>query len=164
LKDNGAPFRVGHGVDVHRLVAGLPLTIGGVTIPFTHGLEGHSDADVLLHAITDAVLGAIGERDIGTLFPNTDPQWRGARSEIFLAEAVRRSHERGWRIANVDATIIAEAPKLAPYVDAMKEQISRVLAISVDQCAIKATTSERMGYQGRGEGVSADAVILLYRG
>lgn len=157
-----APFRVGHGVDVHRLVTGRPLIIGGITIPFDRGLEGHSDADVLLHAIADAILGAIGERDIGKWFPNTEEKWRGVSSLLLLAEVWRLAKERGWSIGNVDATVVAEAPKLAPYIGQMKQAISNVLAVSTDQIGIKATTSEGMGFQGRAEGISADAVVLLY--
>jgi 2-C-methyl-D-erythritol 2,4-cyclodiphosphate synthase len=157
------PFRIGHGIDVHRLVEGRKLIIGGVEIPFERGLDGHSDADVLLHAIADAILGAIGERDIGSWFPNTDPQWRGASSLVLLAEVWRVASERGWTMGNVDATVIAEAPKLAPHVALMKERIAATLAIEVSQIGIKATTSEGLGYQGRAEGISADAVVLLFK-
>lgn len=158
-----APFRVGHGVDVHRLVAGRKLIIGGVEIPFELGLDGHSDADVLLHALADAILGAIGERDIGSWFPNTDQKWRGVSSLVLLTEVWRIASERGWALGNIDATVIAEAPKLAPYIAQMKERIAETLSIDVSQIGIKATTSEGLGFQGRAEGISADAVVLLFR-
>jgi 2-C-methyl-D-erythritol 2,4-cyclodiphosphate synthase len=158
-----APFRIGHGVDVHRLVQGRKLIIGGVEIPFRLGLDGHSDADVLLHAVADAILGAIGERDIGSWFPNTDEKWRGVSSLVLLAEVWRVASERGWVLGNIDANVIAEAPKLSPYIVQMKERIAETLSIEVSQVGIKATTSEGLGYQGRAEGISADAVVLLYR-
>jgi len=152
---------VGIGYDVHALVAGRRLVLGGVEIPHTHGLEGHSDADALLHAITDAVLGAVGEVDIGHLFPNTDERWRNAHSRIFFEEAARRARSRGGRIVNIDATLIAERPKIYPHIQAMKEQIAGALGIPVAKVGIKATTNEQMGFVGRQEGIAAMAIAAV---
>ena len=152
---------VGIGYDVHALVAGRRLVLGGVEIPHTHGLEGHSDADALLHAITDAVLGAVGEVDIGHLFPNTDERWRNAPSRIFVEEAARRARSRGGRIVNIDATLIAERPKIYPHIQAMKEQITGALGIPVAKVGIKATTNEQMGFVGRQEGIAAMAIAAV---
>jgi 2-C-methyl-D-erythritol 2,4-cyclodiphosphate synthase len=152
---------VGIGYDVHALVEGRPLFLGGVEIPHTHGLEGHSDADALLHAITDAVLGAIGEVDIGHLFPNTDPAWRNAPSRIFVEEAARRVRARGGRIVNVDASLVAESPKIYPHLALMKERIASALGIPVSKVGVKATTNERMGFVGRKEGIAAMAVASV---
>lgn len=153
---------VGIGYDVHRLVEGRPLVLGGVTIPFEKGLDGHSDADVLLHAITDAVLGAIGEGDIGQFFPNTDPRWKNAKSLIFLQEAVRQVTFQHGRVVNVDATLIGERPKIGPHVAKMKEIIAGVLEIDVKRVGIKATTNEKMGFVGREEGLAAMCVAGVY--
>ena len=153
--------RVGIGYDVHRLVEGRKLYLGGVEIRHTRGLEGHSDADVLMHAICDAVLGALGEADIGHYFPNTDPRWRGVRSRLFLQEAARQVAFHEGKIVNIDATVIAQEPKIAPYVPAMKENIAIALGINVRRVGIKATTNELLGFIGRGEGIAAMAVASL---
>src|SRR6185436_11328346 len=152
---------VGIGYDVHQLVAGRKLVLGGVEIPYTKGLDGHSDADALMHAICDAVLGAIGELDIGHLFPNSDPRWRGAPSKVFLQEAARRVTEREGSIVNVDATLIAQEPKIFPHIAGMKANIAAALGLSVNQVGIKATTNEHMGFIGRGEGIAAMAVAAV---
>lgn len=153
--------RVGIGYDVHALVAERKLVLGGVEIPHTHGLDGHSDADVLMHAVCDAVLGAVGEGDIGQLFPNTDPRWRGAPSRIFLEEAARRVAARGGRLINVDASLIAQQPKLAPHVPAMKANLAAALGLTPERVGIKATTNERLGFVGREEGIAAMAVASV---
>ena len=152
---------VGLGCDVHRLVANKPLWIGGIEIAHSHGLEGHSDADVGLHALTDAILGALGDGDIGDHFPPSDPQWRGAASHRFLGFAAERVTMRGGRIDHVDLTIIAEAPKIGPHRDAMRTRISEILAIPVERVSVKATTTERLGFTGRREGIAAQAVATL---
>ncbi len=149
---------VGIGYDVHPLVAGRKLILGGVEIPHGKGLEGHSDADVLMHAVCDAVLGALGEADIGSFFPNTDPRWRGAPSKLFLQEAARQAVLRQARIINVDATIIAQEPKVMPHAPQMKLNIAEALGIPPDRVGIKATTNEHLGFVGRGEGIAAMAV------
>jgi len=153
--------RVGIGYDVHQLVTGRKLVLGGVELVHTKGLEGHSDADVLMHAICDAVLGAIGQGDIGTFFPNTDPKWRGAASRVFLAEAARQVELRQGRIINIDATIMAQAPKIAPHVAAMKANIAKALGIVEQRVGIKATTNEHLGFIGREEGMAAMAVASI---
>lgn len=153
--------RVGIGYDVHALVAGRKLILGGVDIPHEKGLEGHSDADVLMHAICDAVLGAIGESDIGHFFPNTDPRWRGVPSKTFLREAARQVSFRQGTIVNIDATVIAQAPRLAPHVNAMKEHIADALGIALGKVGLKATTNEHLGFLGRGEGIAALAVASV---
>lgn len=152
---------VGIGYDVHALVPGRPLVLGGVTIPHSLGLDGHSDADALLHAITDAVLGAVGEVDIGHLFPNDDPTWRNAPSRIFLAEAARRVQLRGGRIVNIDASLIAEQPKIQPHIAAMKQNIAEALGILPARVGVKATTNETLGFVGRQEGIAAMAVASI---
>src|SRR5580704_11059711 len=149
---------VGIGYDVHQLVAGRKLILGGVEIPHTKGLDGHSDADVLMHAICDAVLGALGEEDIGHFFPNTDPRWKGAPSKVFLEEAARQAKFHEARIVNVDATLIAQQPKIYPHIAEMKINIASALGISVKHVGIKATTNETMGFIGREEGIAAMAV------
>jgi 2-C-methyl-D-erythritol 2,4-cyclodiphosphate synthase len=149
---------VGIGYDVHQLVAGRKLILGGVEIPHTKGLAGHSDADALLHAICDAVLGALGEADIGHFFPNTDPRWKDAPSILFLEEAARQVGQRRGRIVNVDATLIAQQPKVYPHIAAMKKRIAAALGVSEKQIGVKATTNERMGFVGREEGIAAMAV------
>jgi 2-C-methyl-D-erythritol 2,4-cyclodiphosphate synthase len=156
-----APFRVGQGYDVHALVPGRALIIGGVRIDHPSGLLGHSDADVLLHAITDAVLGAAGLGDIGRLFPDTDPAFRNADSTVLLAEAMRQARARGLAVGNVDATVIAQAPKLAPHLPAMAGRIAAAMQCDPSQVNLKAKTNERLGYLGRGEGIEAQAVVLL---
>jgi 2-C-methyl-D-erythritol 2,4-cyclodiphosphate synthase len=153
--------RVGIGYDVHQLVTGRKLVLGGVELMHTKGLEGHSDADVLMHAICDAVLGAIGQGDIGTFFPNTDPKWRGAASRVFLEEAARQVALRQGRIINIDATIMAQAPKISPHVTAMKTNIAKALGIAEQRVGIKATTNEHLGFIGREEGMAAMAVASI---
>ena len=152
---------VGIGYDVHRLVEGRKLILGGVEIPHRKGLDGHSDADALLHAITDAVLGAVGERDIGQFFPNTDPRWKGASSRIFLQEAARQVAFRQGHIVNIDATLIAQQPKLAPYIGEMKIHIAEALGLNVQRVGLKATTNELLGFIGREEGIAAMAVASV---
>jgi 2-C-methyl-D-erythritol 2,4-cyclodiphosphate synthase len=152
---------VGIGYDVHAFAAGRKLILGGVEIPYLRGLDGHSDADVLMHAICDAVLGALGEVDIGHFFPNTDPRWKGAPSKVFLEEASRQALFRNGRIVNVDATIIAQEPKIFPHIDKMKLNIGEALALKVRNVGIKATTNEKMGFIGRCEGIAAMAVASV---
>ncbi len=156
-------MRIGHGYDVHRLVEGRPLIIGGVNIPHEKGLLGHSDADVLTHAVMDALLGALALGDIGKHFPDTDEKWKGADS-LRLAEAVRELVCRdGWTIGNVDATILAQAPKLAPHIPLMRQRIADALAIDVDRVSVKATTEEKLGFTGEKLGIAAHAVCLLIK-
>ncbi len=157
------PFRIGQGFDVHALVAGRPLIIGGVTIPYEKGLLGHSDADVLLHAITDALFGAAALGDIGRHFPDTDERFRGADSRVLLREAAARVRAAGYTVVNVDSTIIAQAPKMAPHVAAMAANIAADLGIAVDAVNVKAKTTERLGFTGRGEGIAAEAIAALQR-
>ena len=152
---------VGIGYDVHSLVTGRKLILGGLEIPHSKGLEGHSDADALMHAICDAVLGALGEADIGHFFPNTDPRWRGVASQVFLKEAARQVATRNGRIVNVDATVIAQQPKLSPHLDAMKTNIAAALGIEPKWVGIKATTNEHLGFIGREEGIAAMAVASV---
>ena len=156
-------FRIGEGWDVHALVPGRKLIIGGVEIPHTMGLLGHSDADVLLHAITDALLGAAGLGDIGRHFPDTDARFHGADSAVLLAEAARRVRAAGWEIGNIDSTVIAQAPKLAPHIAAMCVRIAQTLGIAVDQVNVKAKTAEKLGPVGEGRAMEARAVALLHR-
>jgi len=157
------PWRIGQGYDVHALVPGRALVIGGVRIDHPRGLLGHSDADVLLHAITDAVLGAAGLGDIGGLFPDTDPAWRDADSMVLLGHAMERARAAGFLPGNVDATVIAQAPKLAPYLPAMKDRIAQALQCPPGRINLKAKTNERLGYLGRGEAIEAQAAVLLVR-
>lgn len=152
---------VGIGYDVHALATGRKLVLGGVEIPHAKGLEGHSDADALLHAICDAILGALGEGDIGHFFPNTDPRWKGAPSRIFLEEAARQVQSRQGRIVNVDATVLAEAPKIYPHIAQMKANVAGALQVSIRQVGIKATTNESLGFIGRQEGIAAMAVAAV---
>ncbi|GAB2182275.1 2-C-methyl-D-erythritol 2,4-cyclodiphosphate synthase [Denitratisoma sp. agr-D3] len=154
-------FRVGQGFDVHALVTGRPCIIGGVTIPFDKGLLGHSDADVLLHAVTDAILGAAGLGDIGRHFPDTDPQWKGADSRVLLRGAAAKVRAAGWAVANVDCTVICQAPKILPHAAAMAANIAADLGIAPEQVNIKGKTTEQLGFTGRGEGIAAQAVALL---
>ncbi|MFW9616705.1 2-C-methyl-D-erythritol 2,4-cyclodiphosphate synthase [Aquabacterium sp.] len=156
-------MRVGEGWDTHALVTGRPLVLGGVVIPHTHGLLGHSDADALLHAITDALFGAAGLGDIGRHFPDTDPQFKGADSVVLLKEACRRVREAGWGIVNVDSTIVAQAPKMAPHIGAMRERIAQTLNVSVDAVNVKAKTAEKMGPVGEGRAIETRAVCLLFK-
>ncbi|MDM0016877.1 2-C-methyl-D-erythritol 2,4-cyclodiphosphate synthase [Variovorax saccharolyticus] len=160
---SGFDIRVGEGWDVHQLVAGRKLILGGVEIPHATGLLGHSDADVLLHAITDALLGAAGLGDIGRHFPDTDPQFRGADSSVLLAEAARRVRAAGWQVGNVDSTVIAQAPKLAPHIPAMCRGVAAALGIAVEQVNVKAKTAEKLGPVGEGRAMEARAVVLLHR-
>ena len=155
-------IRVGEGWDVHALVPGRRLVIGGVQIPHDRGLLGHSDADVLLHAITDALLGAAGLGDIGTHFPDTDAQFCGADSSLLLAEAARRVRAQGWRIGNVDSTVVAQAPRLAPHIAAMRAAVAAALAIEPAQVNVKAKTAEKLGPVGQGQSIEARAVVLLF--
>ena len=157
------PFRVGEGWDVHALVPGRPLVLGGVHIAHTHGLLGHSDADALLHAITDALLGAAGLGDIGTHFPDSDAAFKGADSATLLAEAARRVAAAGWRVGNVDSTVIAQAPRLAPHRAAMVACIACTLGVAPEQVNVKAKTAEKLGPVGQGASIEARAVVLLFR-
>ncbi len=154
-------MRVGQGYDVHALVEGRPLIIGGVTIPYDKGLAGHSDADVLLHAVTDAVLGAAGLGDIGRHFPDTDAQWKGADSRIFLEHAMGRVAARGFKLSNCDVTLICEYPKVGPHAPAMRAALAAIMNVPVDRISVKATTSEKLGFTGRGEGIAAIATATL---
>ncbi len=156
-------MRVGEGWDVHALVEGRPLILGGITIPYERGLLGHSDADALLHAITDALFGAAGLGDIGHHFPDTDARFKGADSGVLLAEAAARVRDQGWQIGNVDSTIIAQAPKMAPHIAAMRERIAALLGLAVDQVNVKAKTAEKLGPVGQGLSIEARAVVLLAR-
>jgi 2-C-methyl-D-erythritol 2,4-cyclodiphosphate synthase len=156
-------MRVGHGFDAHALVAGRKLVIGGVVIPFESGLAGHSDADVLLHAIIDALLGAAGLGDIGRHFPDTDPAYRDADSRALLREAMARVRAAGYAVVNVDATIIAEAPRMAPHIPAMTANVAADLGARVDQINVKAKTTEGLGFTGRREGIAAEAIALVER-
>lgn len=154
-------LRVGHGYDVHRLAEGRPLVLGGVTVPFETGLDGHSDADVLLHAVMDALLGAAALGDIGALFPDSDPAYEGASSVALLREVRARLAAAGFGVVNVDATAIAQAPKLAPYRDAMRENIAAALGIEVSRVSVKATSEEGLGFTGAGLGIAAHAAALI---
>ena len=154
-------MRIGHGFDVHRLVSGRKLILGGVEIPFELGLLGHSDADVLCHAVSDALLGALALGDIGVHFPDSDPRWQDADSLLLLGQVAALVRERGYQVANLDATLILQRPKVAPYVARMRENIARALGVAAEAVSVKATTSEGMGYEGRGEGASCHAVVLL---
>ncbi|GIX20121.1 MAG: hypothetical protein KatS3mg120_1797 [Erythrobacter sp.] len=165
LMDESAlpPCRIGQGFDVHRLAPGEELWLAGVRIPHDRGLVGHSDADVALHAITDAVLGAIGAGDIGTHFPPSDPQWKGARSGRFLEHALGLARAAGYAVGNVDLTLICEAPKIGPHRPAMRAELARLMGVDEAAVSIKATTTERLGFTGRGEGIAAQAIVMLLR-
>ena len=154
-------MRIGHGYDVHRLVEGRKCIIGGVDIPHSKGLLGHSDADVLVHAVMDAIIGALALGDIGKLFPDNDPQYLGADSLLLCSSVARVMREKGYKIGNIDATVIAQAPKMAPYILKMRENIARVLETDVENVSVKATTEEKLGFTGEGHGISAHAVCLL---
>lgn len=156
-------FRIGHGYDVHRLVPERPLILGGVTVPFEKGLLGHSDADVLLHAICDALLGALALGDIGSHFPDSDEQYQDIDSRILLARTAELIREKGWQIGNIDATVVAQAPRLSPYVQEMRENIATTLNLPLDAVSVKATTEEHLGFTGEGLGIAAHAVCLLFR-
>lgn len=156
-------FRIGEGWDVHALVEGRKLIIGGVEIPYDKGLLGHSDADVLLHAITDAILGAAGMGDIGRHFPDTAVEFKGADSFVLLQEAARRVREKGWEFGNIDSTVIAQKPKLAPHIPAMQQRIAEAVGISVEQVNVKAKTAEKMGPVGELQAMEANAVALIYK-
>ena len=156
-------IRIGNGYDIHQLGVGRPLILGGVTIAHEFGLLGHSDADVLTHAIMDAMLGALSLGDIGHYFPPTDPQWKGADSLVLLARVNWLIGDRGWRVGNIDSVVVAERPKLKPHINKMRDRLSQVLAVQPDQIGIKATTNEKLGPPGREEGIAAYAVALLER-
>lgn len=156
-------LRVGNGFDVHRLVAGRPCIICGVEIPFDRGLLGHSDADVALHALADALLGAVSMRDIGYHFPDTDERWRGADSRVLLREVVRIIGQRGYSPSNVDITIIAQAPKMLPYIERMQANVAEDLGLDIDRVSVKATTTERLGFTGREEGIASLATATVIR-
>ncbi|RVU46263.1 2-C-methyl-D-erythritol 2,4-cyclodiphosphate synthase [Rubrivivax rivuli] len=160
---NPLQLRIGEGWDTHQLVTGRPLVLGGVTIPHTHGLLGHSDADALLHAITDALLGAAALGDIGRHFPDTAAEFRGADSVVLLTEAARRVREAGYQIVNVDSTIVAQAPKMAPHIPAMCQRIAEALGLGLDAVNVKAKTAEKMGPVGEGRAIETRAVALLWR-
>lgn len=155
-------MRVGHGYDVHRLVAGRKLILGGVDIPFEKGLEGHSDADVLAHAVMDALLGACAKGDIGRLFPDTDDKYLGADSMVLLREVCRMIYSDGYSVGNIDCTVIAQRPKLAPYIDEMRARLAAAMGVETDRVGVKATTEEHLGFTGAEEGIAAHAVALLY--
>jgi len=154
-------MRIGHGYDVHCLVEGRKLILGGVDVPHERGLLGHSDADVLLHAIADAILGALALGDIGKHFPDTDPQYKGADSRKLLRHVIALAEQKGYALCNVDATIVAQRPKLAPFIPEMRANISEDLAAEIDRINVKATTTEQLGFAGRGEGIAAYAVVLM---
>ena len=154
-------MRIGHGYDVHRLVEGRKCIIGGVEIPYEKGLLGHSDADVLLHAVMDAVLGAMAAGDIGKLFPDNDPTYKVADSLVLTRRVAEVMVERGYRLGNIDATVIAQAPKMAPHIPLMRQNIAAAFGVEVDRVSVKATTEEKLGFTGSGEGIAAHAVFLL---
>ena len=156
-------FRIGHGYDVHRLVPERPLVLGGVTVPSPKGLLDHSDADVLLHAICDSLLGALALGDIGKHFPDNDEQFKGIDSRILLLRTAELIREKGWQIGNIDATVVAQAPRLSPYIQEMRENIATTLTLPLDAISVKATTEEHLGFTGEGLGIAAHAVCLLFR-
>lgn len=156
-------IRIGHGYDVHRLTEGRPLILGGIHIPYERGLLGHSDADVLAHAVMDALLGAAALGDIGGLFPDSDERWRGADSLRLLEQVTALLAENGWEIGNVDATVLAQAPKLAPYIPEMRQKLAAAMGVNSSQVSVKATTEEHLGFTGAGEGMACHAVALLSR-
>ena len=157
-------FRIGQGYDVHKLTEDRELWLCGVKVPHTHGLLGHSDADVAIHALCDALLGAAALRDIGYHFPDTDPAFKGADSKLLLKEVVRIIGEKGYSVGNVDVTIIAQAPKLKDYIEKMRETLAETMRVDIDAVSVKATTTEHLGFEGRKEGISALAVALIYKG
>ena len=156
-------LRMGHGYDVHRLTAGRPLILGGVHVPYDRGLDGHSDADVLTHAVMDALLGAAALGDIGKLFPDSDAAYAGADSIALLERVTALLREHGWQVGNVDATVVAQTPKLAPYIPEMRRRLAEAMGLDVDCVSVKATTEERLGFTGSGEGMAAHAVALIER-
>ncbi len=160
---NFSDIRIGHGYDVHRLTENRNLIIGGVNIPYEKGLLGHSDADVLVHAILDAILGALGEGDIGKHFPDTDDHFKGINSMLLAEKVASLLNSKGYEIGNIDATVVAQRPKLSPYIDEMNANIAKVFGIGIDRVNIKATTEEKLGFTGNGEGISAHAVCLIIR-
>jgi len=153
--------RVGIGFDAHRLVAGRALTLGGETVDYARGLAGHSDGDVVIHAITDALLGAVAAPDIGALFPSSDPRWKGASSRVFLEKARSVVEEKGYRVQQIDVVVIAEAPRLSPHVTAMRQRLADYLGLPIDDVGVKATSTDGMGYTGKGEGIAAQAVVTV---
>ena len=156
-------LRIGQGYDVHRLTEGRDLILGGVTVPYERGLDGHSDADVLTHAIMDALLGAAGLGDIGKLFPDSEERYRGISSLLLLKEVGKRLRENGWQVVNLDSTVVAQAPKLAPYRETMRRNLAEALSIDVSQVSVKATTEEHLGFTGDGSGMAAQAIALIER-
>jgi 2-C-methyl-D-erythritol 2,4-cyclodiphosphate synthase len=156
-------FRVGNGIDIHQLVKGRKFVLGGIEIPSEKGMLAHSDGDVLLHAVTDALLGAIGAPDIGELFPNSDPRFANADSKIFVQEALRRLRVEGWSVANIDCTILLEEPKLKPFKEALRTSIATLLEIAPTRCVVKATTAEKLGFVGQGEGIWCQATVLIQK-
>ena len=154
-------MRIGSGLDVHALVEGRPLVLGGVVVPYERGLDGHSDADVVLHAVCDAILGALALGDIGMHFPDSDPRWKDADSRVLLRHVFSLATARGYRIGNLDVTVIAQAPKVAPYIPAMRANLASDLACDEGDVSVKATTTERLGFAGRGEGIAAMATVML---
>lgn len=154
-------IRIGYGFDLHRLVEGRPCILGGVEIPFEKGLDGHSDADVLLHAVTDAFLGSLALGDIGTHFPDDDEQWKGADSSVLLSKVYRKVRKFGYRLVNLDVTVIAEQPKLNPFIDAIRQSLASILESELSQISVKATTNEKLDALGRGEGMACHAVVLI---
>lgn len=155
------PFRIGHGYDIHRVVEGRPLVLGGVTIPWDKGLDGHSDADCLTHALADAILGAVGLPDIGHFFPNTDPSIKNINSQLILSRAAQECRKQGYNILNADCTLIAEQPKIAPWIPAIQQTLADTLSLHPSQIGLKATTNEKLGSIGATEGICAHAVVLL---
>jgi 2-C-methyl-D-erythritol 2,4-cyclodiphosphate synthase len=155
------PYRTGIGIDAHRLAPGRPLVLGGVRIDYPRGLEGHSDGDALLHALTDALLGSVAAPDIGALFPPGDPKWKDADSGLFLERALAIVADRGYRVSSVDVVVVAEAPKLAPYLSSMRERLSKLLGIEPGAVGLKATTTDGLGFTGRGEGIAVQAVATV---
>lgn len=156
-------FRIGSGYDVHKLQEGLPMVLGGVSIPHTHGFVAHSDGDVLIHALCDALLGALALGDIGKHFSDQEAQYKGIDSRKLLKKVIALIESKGYRVGNVDGTIAAQAPKLAPHIEAMRAELARVMGVEVNRVSVKATTTERLGFEGRGEGISAQCVALLFR-
>jgi len=161
VKNRGPDYRIGMGYDVHPFVEGRPLILGGVTIPHHQGLAGHSDADCLVHAICDALLGAIAEEDLGRRFPDTDPQYKDVESLLLLKKVNEMMEQKGFRIANIDATIVAQAPRLAPFLPHMEDRLATTMEIEKERVNVKATTTEGLGFTGRGEGIAAYAVVLV---
>jgi 2-C-methyl-D-erythritol 2,4-cyclodiphosphate synthase len=160
---NLSNIRIGNGYDVHRLVEGRKLILGGVEVPHSMGLDGHSDADALIHALCDALLGAMGAGDIGAYFPDTDPRWKGISSLLLLKEVMRMCREKGFEVANTDSVIVAQKPKLSPHLEEMKKNLATAMDVETDQINIKATTTEKLGFAGREEGIAAYAVALLVK-